>query len=183
VTAATEALLVLARVRDGREQALRGALAALGAGTASPFARVAGTHLARLTPLAPPARRRALGRRRTPPLHLLLAADVDAPAARWVDRLLDAIPAELDSVLGHCERWPGAADGYAARAWLQDARLPAGFSVIGSPEATVAQVGSALTLRERLADLAMRGQDLDPVALHGAWHALSAALPEAPPRA
>lgn len=169
---ATEALLILARVRHGREQALRGALAAFGARGPSPFARVPGTHLARLTPLVPPARRRLLRRRRTPPLHLLLAADVDAPATRWVDGLLAAIPAEVDSVLEHCERWPGTADGYAARAWLEDARLRAGFSVIGSPEATVAEVREALALRERLGDLALRGQDLDPVALHAAWHAL-----------
>jgi hypothetical protein len=50
-------------------------------------------------------------------------------------------------------------------------RLAVGFSVIGSPDATLAEVSAALALREEVGAFAERTQRMDPAALHAAWRA------------
>jgi hypothetical protein len=50
-------------------------------------------------------------------------------------------------------------------------RLPVGFSVIGSPDATLAEVGAALDLRDRLAAFAERTQLMSAADLHREWRA------------
>ena len=91
-------ILVLAPLRDGEADATRAALAALH----EPFARVPGTHLARVQVLRPPPRR-FRGRTRH---YLLLAADHDGPVEPW----LAAAARELAPALAHCAFWPGADD-------------------------------------------------------------------------
>ena len=74
--AATEALVLLARLRSGEAGAARTAIAERWERAPhSPFAAVPGTHLARLQVLKPPARRGRRGAREC----VLLCADVDAP--------------------------------------------------------------------------------------------------------
>ena len=163
--AATEALLVLARVRAGKGGDAREAIEAHWPKDASPFAAAGGTHLARLQILTPPAR----SRRRAPAEHLLLAADVDAPLDAWVERLRTAAPGPLDAVLGHCAFYPGTREPAAFARWIAANRLDVGFSVIGSPGATTADVRAALGLRDEIAAFAERTQGLDPTALRTAW--------------
>jgi hypothetical protein len=174
MTAATEALVVLARVRTGEADAARGAIAEHWPADASPFARVPGTHLARLQLLTPPARR-LRGRRRTPAEHVLLAADGDAPAAAWLEGLRVAAAGALDAVLGHCAFYPGTREPAAFARWIAANRLEVGFSVVGSPGATAADVRAALDLREEVAAFAERTQGIDPTALRTAWRAWRAA--------
>jgi hypothetical protein len=164
--AATEALILLARVRDGEADAARAAIAAHWEDAeCSPFAAAPGTHLARLQVLKPPARRGRRGAREC----VLLAADVDAPLAPWLARFRAAAAAPLDAVLGHCAFYPGAAEPAAFARWVAANRVPVGFSVIGSPDATLAEVGAALELRARLGAFAERTQRMEPAALHAAW--------------
>jgi hypothetical protein len=150
-------IVVLAPLRAGEEDAARAAIAALD----EPFARVPGTHLARLQVLRPPPRR-FRGRTRH---YLLLAADHDGPVEPW----LVAAARELESVLAHCAFWPSAADAVAVVRWARAREVRVGFSVVGSPRATVEQVGKALALRERLARFAAETSGLDDAALHAAW--------------
>ena len=91
-------ILVLAPLRDGEADAARAAIAALD----EPFARVPGTHLARLQVLRPPPRR-FRGRTRH---YVLLAADYDGPVEPW----LVAAARQLEPVLAHCAFWPSADD-------------------------------------------------------------------------
>jgi len=161
---ATEALVVLARVRTGEAEAARVAIDAHWDAGESPFASVPGTHLGRLQVLTPPARR---GRRRTRE-HVLLAADADAPLDAWLERLRSRAAGALDAVLGHCAFYPGAAEPAVFARWIAANRLPVGFSVVGS-DATVAEVSEALALREALGDFAERTQRMSPAALHDAW--------------
>ena len=153
----SEPILVLAPLREGEAAAAIAAIARL----REPFARVPGTHLARLQVLRPPPRR-FRGRTRQ---YLLLAADHDGPVEAW----LAAAARELDPVLGHCAFWPGADDPAAVVRWARARELDAGFSVVGSPHATVEEVGAALDLRERVAELAARTPIIDDAALHAAW--------------
>ena len=163
--AATEALVLLARVRAGEEEAARAAIAEHWDAGRSPFAAVPGTHLGRLQVLRPPARRGLRGTR----AHVLLAADADAPRRAWIERLRSVAAPQLDAVLGHCAFYPGAADAAAFGRWVDANRLEVGFSVIGSPDATLADVSDALAVRASLATFAARAQSLDPAALHAAW--------------
>jgi hypothetical protein len=150
-------IVVLAPLRAGEEDAARAAIAALD----EPFARVPGTHLARLQVLRPPPRR-FRGRTRH---YLLLAADHDGPVEPW----LAAAGHELEPALAHCAFWPGAADAVEVVRWARAREVRVGFSVVGSPRATVEQVGEALALRERLARFAADTSGLDDAALHAAW--------------
>jgi hypothetical protein len=171
---ATEALVVVARVRKGEADAARAAVAEHWPAAASPFALAAGTHLARLQVLTPPARR-LRGRLRTPAEHVLLAADADAPAAAWLERLRVAAAGPLDAVLGHCAFYPGTREPAAFARWIAANRLDVGFSVIGSPGATTADVRAALALHGEVATFAERTQGLDPAALRAAWRTWRAA--------
>lgn len=166
--AATDALIVLARVRAGEGEAARAAIARHWSAGESPFGRVPGTRLGRLQILRAPARR-AAWRRGAPQEYALLAADVDAPGAPWVEGLRTAAGAELDAVLGHCAFYPGSAEPAAFGRWIAANRLAAGFSVSGSPEATLHDVREALDLRDRLADFAQDTQRLGPADLHRRW--------------
>src|SRR5689334_16309147 len=158
MAAATEGLVLLARVRAGEADAARAAIAEHWArAERSPFAAVPGTHLARLQVLVPPAKRGRRGTREC----VLLSADVDAPLAAWLERLRVAAAAPLDAVLGHCAFYPGASDPAAFRRWVERNRVPVGFSVIGSPDARLADVGAALELRHELGAFAERTQRLD----------------------
>jgi hypothetical protein len=143
------AFILLAPLRGGEADAARAAIGALD----QPFGRVPGTHLARVQVLED--------------RHLLLAADYDAPLEPW----LQAAARELDAVLAHCAFWPGADNPAELMSWARDRSLPAGFSVVGSPHATVEEVGEALALRERLARFAADTEGLDDAALHAAWRA------------
>jgi hypothetical protein len=145
----SSAFILLAQLRGGEAEAARASIRALG----QPFARVPGTHLARLQVLED--------------RHLLMAVDHDGALEPW----LLAAARELDGVLAHCAFWPGADNLAEVVTWARDRSLPAGFSVVGSPHATVEEVGEALALRERLARFAAETEGLDDAALHAAWKA------------
>jgi hypothetical protein len=155
----SSAILVLAPLRDGEAKAARAAIAALD----EPFARVPGTHLARVQVLRPPPRR-FRGRTRH---YLLLAADHDGPAEPW----LAAAGRELAPVLAHCAFWPGADNPAEVVRWARAREVHAGFSVVGSPHASDEVVGDAPALRERIAALAAQTTVLDDAALQAAWRA------------
>jgi hypothetical protein len=161
---ATEALVVLARVRSGEAEAARAAIDVHWNSGESPFAAVPGTHLGRLQLLTPPARR---GRRRTREC-VLLAADADAPLDAWLERLRTGAGAALDAVLRHCAFYPGAAEPAVFARWIAANRLEVGFSVVGS-DTPLVEVTEALALREAIGDFAERTQRMEPAALHEAW--------------
>jgi hypothetical protein len=150
-------IVVLAPLRGGEADAARTAIGALG----EPFARIPGTHMARVQVLQPRPRR-FRGRARH---YVLLAADHDGPPEPW----LAAMGRELDSVLSPCAFWPGAEDPAEVVRWARARELPVGFSIVGSPEATVEEVDAALKLRDWLGRFAAQSAGLDDAALHAAW--------------
>jgi hypothetical protein len=158
------ALVLIARVRAGEEDAATDAIACCWPAGDSPFARAGGTHLARLQVVRPPRRRRGAAR-----AHVLLAADVDAPLWPWVERLRASAGAELDAVLGHCAFYPGSGEPAAFARFVRANRVPVGFSVIASPGATVADVGAAVSLRDELGAFVQDTQLMDRAGVHAAW--------------
>ena len=108
-----EGLVVLARVRDGEAEAARAAIRERwGAGT-SPFARVPGTHLARLQVLRAPARRGCRGTRE----HVLLAADARANAASPAPAARRSNAARRSASSSDCAIEVVVASGWAAQKW------------------------------------------------------------------
>ena len=152
-------ILVLAPLRDGEADSARAAAAALD----KPFACVPGTHLARLQILRPPPRR-FRGRTRH---YVRRPPTTTGPSSRgWRQPRVSGAP-----VLAHCAFWPGADDPAEVVRWARARELQTGFSVVGSPHASVEEVGEALALRERVVALAARTTVLDDAALQAAWRA------------
>jgi sugar/nucleoside kinase (ribokinase family) len=143
------AFILMAPLRGGEADATRAAIAALD----EPFAEVPGTHLARVQVLEDG--------------QLLLAADHDGALEPW----LIAAARALDLVLSHCAFWPGADKPAEVVEWARERSFPAGFSVVGSPQATVEQVRAALDLRDSIGRFAAETEGLDDVARHAAWRA------------
>ena len=153
----SSALIVLAPLRGGEQDAAREAIGALDA----PFERVSGTHLARLQVLRPPPRR-FRGRTRH---YLLLAADYDGSLEPW----LASAARELEPVFAHCAFWPGSANVEEVVEWVRARQHRAGFSIVGAPGATVEEVTEALALRARLKRFAAETSGLDGAAVQARW--------------
>ena len=123
-----------------------------------------GTHLARLQVLRPPPRR-FRGRTRH---YVLLAADHDGPVEPWLARRRARSSRRCSPT---ARSGPGADDPAEVVRWARARELQTGFSVVGSPHASVEEVGEALALRERVAALAAQTTVLDDAALQAAWRA------------
>jgi hypothetical protein len=163
-------LAALSEIADGESEPVRRSLEGLSAGGDSPFARVAGTHFARLV-LVP-----ALEGRDRAPLpgcaYIFLAAEFDGSPQEYAASLRDELGAELDGVFRHCRGYPGVAE---LDRFLLERRIPAGYDVIAYPGRTVEEVKDALVLSERLAAFALRAQNMAPESLQAEWRRAFAA--------
>jgi hypothetical protein len=163
-----EGLAALLPVLDGREEELAGALDAMPAGPASPFARIGSTHFARLV-LVDGFPDKGEGRLAGMPACLFFSAEFDIPVAGYLEALCSLMPDEADAVFGTCAGYPGATVPPLVRKWMLDHRIRPGFSILGNPEASVGQVLDALRLRERIIGFAVETRGLPPAALKAAW--------------
>jgi hypothetical protein len=161
-------LMVLTPIRPGLEDELRAHLEGLAG--ASPFDRVPRTHMVRLLILedmpAPP------GLGVEDPLdgpYLLLTANVDGDHDSWLDGLCEALGPEAGEIWGRCIGCPSPASGAALKAYLGRNQLQAGFAFAAYGAATVKQIRGALDKRARLADFAIRAQDMQPAQRRAAF--------------
>jgi len=144
-----------------RVDAAHKVLGDLPSGPDSPFARLGGTHFARLVVLDS-----------LPVPALLLGAEIDGDERRWVGRLSERAGEELDLVFEHCDSYPGSADAGPLWRYFAARRCRAGFSVLSYGDAAVPEIVAALALRARLrrfAEAAAR----DPAALRAQWRKAS----------
>lgn len=151
---------------------------------ASPFARIEGTHFARLV-LVPRLRDShddlSLG-----PACLFFATEFDQPLDDYVERLREVVwedklraeesgepVASLDRVFASCLGYPGAADWQAKafRAWVQDHRVKPRFSILGHAGRSVFEIKQSIELRDRIVRLAMKMQGHPPQDLKQEWEA------------
>jgi hypothetical protein len=167
---AASALVVLAPVVRGSEHALQQALVALGDGDAGPFASAPGTHFGRFAFV--PALQDEDGR----PLEaegafLLMCADFDTTPAEWARALCECAGAQFDSVMRHCEGFPGSSDPAGVADYLTRHSAAPGFTVPGYRRVGVEEVREKLRLAGALRDLATRAQadGLSGSALRRAW--------------
>lgn len=167
---AASSLVVLAPVVRGAEHALLQALVALGDGGAGPFASAPGTHFGRFAFV--PTLQDEDGR----PLEaegafLLMCADFDTTPAEWAQALCDGAGAQLDSVMRHCEGFPGSSEPAGVADYLTRHSAAPGFTVPGYRRVRVEQVQQKLRLARALRDLATRAQaeELSGSVLRRAW--------------
>jgi hypothetical protein len=164
----TDALIVLAPILEGQVDAVRTVVTDLPRDGTSPFARVPGTHVARLTVID------ALEDRRLEPdpasdSYLLFSTDFDGDVAPHVERLRTTLGARADAIWGGCAGYPTVARPEAFRDWVMEHRVPVGFSVAPYRDTAVEDVRAALDTRRRLVEFELAAADLDPEQLKAAW--------------
>jgi hypothetical protein len=160
----------LVPISAGREEALRKTLADLGADGQSPFERLPGTHMARLSVLDHygGSLRGPVGHRSLEPALLVLSAVVDGPVPAWLDQLQAQIGPIAEAVWSHCSSFPGMAGDAFAR-WLFDHEVRPTFEVIAHKQATVTAVRQGLELRGLLGEFAARMQGSAPDVVRAAY--------------
>lgn len=167
---ATSALAVLVPVKRGGEEHLLAALEALGDGDRGPFAPVPGTHFGRFAfvPGLTDSKGRMLDGEGS---FLLMCADFDLEPGAWAAALCDRSGEQLDSVMSHCEGWPGSDEPAAVADYFTSHSASPGFTVAGYRPVRVEEVLEKLALGRALRDLAVRAQTdgLQGAALRQAW--------------
>lgn len=161
------ALVLMAPLREGRDEEVLAALAAMPTGVNSPFARVASTHFARW--LLVPALLGGDGEPTEPAQeYLLFSADFDGSLEDWTTTVATRIGADVDRIFDHCEGYSRSGDPKAFLDFISEHRIDAGFSVV-SYRATVAAIRESLELQRALREFAVASQGLGPSELHSAW--------------
>ncbi len=160
-------LVVLAPIREGRDEALLATLAAIPTGPSSPFARVASTHFARWVLIA------ALLDGNGEPAeagqaYLLFTADFDGSLEGWAAAVANVIGPDVDRVFDNCHGYLGSSDASVFLGFMREHRIDAGFSIV-SYRATVKAIRESLELRHALREFASASQGLKPGELRGAW--------------
>ena len=100
-----------------------------------------------------------------------MCADFDSAPATWAASLCERAGDQLDSVMGHCEGFPGSGNPTAVAEYFSAHNVPPGFTVAGYRRIRVEEVREALRLQRALGELAMRAQaeGLEGASLRAAW--------------
>jgi hypothetical protein len=159
-------LTVLAPIVPGQERELAAHLEALGDGAASPLARVPGTHIARWVVIDDVIYQGA-GQRKRDRLspRLLFSSNFDGDLAAYLEGLRTGMADEADAIWGHCQGYPGHADGPAFAAWMRAHQLEAALFFAAYGGMTVDEVHANVERRRRLLDLVIEGRSLSPADL------------------
>jgi hypothetical protein len=103
--------------------------------------------------------------------YLIFTSNFDGPIDSYLDELCDQLAAEAKEIWGRCSGCPSSAAGAELKEYLLQHRVKTGFFVAAYPHATVPKVKASLELRERMIDLAVRSQEMEPAELRSAFDA------------
>jgi hypothetical protein len=162
------ALTVLTPIAPGAEPDLRAYLEGLRAGP-SPLARLAGTHFGRWVIVSDLVAEDEREPDHLAGPHLLFTASFDGDPDPYLDALCDELAAEAEEIWGRCAGAPRPAAGAPLKAYLRAHHHKPGFFVAAYPQATVAQVRSALAQRDEAIAFARDAQGMDPAQLQAAF--------------
>ena len=160
------ALTTYARVESGQADALDAYLAALPTGTGSPFARLAGVHLARVQVFRELVHQGP--HQRPDPLrhaHLVVSTTFNGGLDEHLAALAERVP-ECDEWWGHCVGYPGRQDRAAFAAYVRSIQRRTSLFSTPFPTATVDDVNDSIALRARVIEFAAASQHLDAEDLH-----------------
>jgi len=139
--------------------AIRRLLIDLPTGTRSPLARVDTTHLARWVVVDDvadegyPAVEDHLKS-----AYLLFTANFDGDLDAYLDAMAQQIPEVVDGLWKHCVGYPGLTDRTQFRNYMRQCQLKTTFFFPAYPQATLAQVRTALALQRGFVDLFIANQ-------------------------
>ncbi len=150
-----------APLRAGADASLLAAIAALGQGPQSPFARLGTVHFARWVLLR--------DKPRAGVTTVWFSATFDGTLERFVSGLSRHMPAELDSVFAHCVDWPGARDRDGLERWLRALRVPVSYFLAAYPDAPLPRIERALRRSRALSQLAVEAPHMKAAELHAAF--------------
>ena len=134
-----------------QDLALRKHLSSLANGVHSPFARVAGTHFARLVVMndvvfvGNPSKIDHLGSQ-----YLIFTTDFDGDLDAYLRTMAQSIPAELDQIWKHCVGYPGAADAGKFADYMKKCQVETTFYFADVNDKTRDQTLKALQVKAEL---------------------------------
>lgn len=155
------ALTVMTPIIEGRESSLTRYLGALQGGSASPLARVSGTHFARWVVIddvvyeGPGQRRDHLNRGR-----LLFTSNFDGPLEPYLERLRTGLGQAADTIWGHCPGYPGRDDADAFAGYLRGHQIESSLFFSAYGDRSVEDVTRSLALRRKVIDFALSSQGM-----------------------
>jgi hypothetical protein len=156
------ALTVLTPILPGQEGALRAYLEGLSQ-AASPLARLPRVHFGRWVILDQFHREAAQPKADTlSSCYLLFTTCSDGSRDAHLDELCRELAPEAAQIWGRCAGCPDPAEGAALKRYLVHNQIDTGVFVAAYPHATVQDVLRCVDLRERMIDLAVRTQGMDP---------------------
>jgi hypothetical protein len=156
------ALTVLTPILDGHAAELTAHLEALPEGTASPLARVPGTHLGRWV-VIDQVKHQGHGQRHRDALkasRLLFTSNFDGALDPYLESLQTGLGEDADAIWGHCRGYPGRGPGFAP--WLKAHQLESALFFGAYGDQTLEQVHANLDKRTRLIEFALEAQRLPP---------------------
>ncbi len=161
--------MAITPVAPGRDAELRAYLEALPQAD-SPLARLPGTHFGRfliVDDLVPEDEKQP---DRLPCPMLVFTACYDGAQDPFLDAVVRELATEAREIWGRCV---GCHDpsGPALKAYLLHNQITSGFFVSGYKDASLPKVRDALNNRDRVIDLAVRGQSMSPGQLRVAFEA------------
>jgi hypothetical protein len=104
-----------------------------------------------------------------PTPYLLFSATFDGTLDAYLDELTQTLATEAEQIWGCCVGAPQPASGPQLKAYLQHNQIRTGLFFAAYPQADVATVTDALSIRQKTIDLAVRGQGMAPDDLRRAF--------------
>jgi hypothetical protein len=164
------ALTVLTPILEGRESSLARHLDALQGGSASPLARVHGTHFARWVVIGDVVYEGGDQRRDHLNLgRLLFTSNFDGRVEPYLEVLRTGLADAADTIWGHCAGYPGSADAAAFAGYLRAHQIESSLFFSAYGERTVQDVTHSLAVRRNVIDFALRAQGLPAAELQAAF--------------
>jgi hypothetical protein len=162
--------------------AIRMKLADLPRDEFSPFARVSGTHMARLVVLddvvyvGMPSCAEHLKSQ-----YLIFESNFDGDLDSYLACMAHEIPTVVDAVWAHCWGYPGAGNERAFVAYMKQCQVPTTFYFADVNDKSVMQTLKALQTQAGLAEFIENNQGATPAQLQTSFAAFSQRLHNAPP--
>lgn len=151
-------------------------------GQVSPFAKVSGTHFARLVVMddvvfvGSPSREEHLKSS-----YLIFTADFDGDLDKYLQSMAREIPEELDAIWSNCVEYPGAADAGKFAKYMKRCQVTTTFYFSDVNDKTLGQTLKALQIKSELAAFIEHNQGQPAGALQQAFGAFLARIEQLPP--
>ena len=151
-------------------------------GEDSPFAKVSGTHFARLVVMndvvfvGAPTREEHLNSS-----YLIFTSDFDGGLENYLETMARTVPDVLDAIWSNCFGYPGAADARKFTEYMKKCQVTTTFYFADVNDKTLGQTLKALQVKSALADFVVQNQGQPAGALQQAFGAFLAEIEKLPP--